>query len=60
MVSTQQHRLKGKMCEHQTSVSTQFKSVSTRVAVFLESVHSGRHTHQSRSTLDPAPRTAVL
>ena len=44
MVSTQQHRFKGKMCKNVEIVSTQVKSVSTRVAVFKESVHRGRHT----------------
>ncbi|MQM13147.1 hypothetical protein Taro_046070, partial [Colocasia esculenta] len=44
MVSTQQHRFKGKMCKNVETVSTRVKSVSTRVAVFHKSVHLGRHT----------------
>ncbi|MQL68564.1 hypothetical protein Taro_000802 [Colocasia esculenta] len=60
MVSTQQHRFKGKMCKNVETVSTGVKSVSTRVAIFQESVYSGRPHHQGRSTLDLAPRTAVF
>ncbi|MQM09227.1 hypothetical protein Taro_042095, partial [Colocasia esculenta] len=67
MVSTHQHRFKGKMCKNVETVSTHVKSVSTRVAVFQKSslprsTHSqSRSTHsQSRSTLDPVPRTASL
>ncbi|MQL86334.1 hypothetical protein Taro_018861 [Colocasia esculenta] len=65
MVSTHQHRFKGKMCKKVETVSTHVKSVSTRVAVFQKSslprsTHSqSRSTHsQSRLTLDPVPRTA--
>ncbi|MQL93618.1 hypothetical protein Taro_026262 [Colocasia esculenta] len=60
MVSTHQHRFKGKMCKNVETVSTHVKSVSTRVAVFQKS-SLPRSTHsQSRSTLDPVPRTASL
>ncbi|MQL95705.1 hypothetical protein Taro_028372 [Colocasia esculenta] len=60
MVSTHQHRFKGKMCKNVETVSTHVKSVSTRVAVFQKS-SLPRLTHsQSRSTLDPVPRTASL
>ncbi|MQM15261.1 hypothetical protein Taro_048203 [Colocasia esculenta] len=60
MVSTHQHRLKEKLCKNVKSVSTHVKSVSTRVAVFQRS-RVPRSTHsQSRSTLDPVPRTASL
>ncbi|MQM10879.1 hypothetical protein Taro_043777 [Colocasia esculenta] len=60
MVSTQQHRFKGKMYKIVETVSTHVKSVSTRVAVFQKS-SLPRSTHsQSRSTLDPVPRTSSL
>ncbi|MQM00768.1 hypothetical protein Taro_033508, partial [Colocasia esculenta] len=60
MVSTQQHRFKGKMYKNVETVSTHVKSVSTRVAVFQKS-SLPRSTHsQSRSTLDPVFRTASL
>ncbi|MQM12651.1 hypothetical protein Taro_045573, partial [Colocasia esculenta] len=36
MVSTHQHRFKGKICKSVETVSTHVKSVSTRVAVFSE------------------------
>ncbi|MQL87054.1 hypothetical protein Taro_019587, partial [Colocasia esculenta] len=60
MVSTHQHIFKGKLCKNVETVSTHVKSVSTRVEVFQKS-SLPRSTHsQSRSTLDPVPRTASL
>ncbi|MQM17404.1 hypothetical protein Taro_050373 [Colocasia esculenta] len=60
MVSTHQHRFKGKMCKNVETVSTHVKSVLTRVAVFQKS-SLPRSTHsQSRSTLDPVHRTDYL
>ncbi|MQM18197.1 hypothetical protein Taro_051187, partial [Colocasia esculenta] len=60
MVSTHQHRFKGKMCKNVETVSTHVKSVSTQVAIFQKS-SLPRSTHsQSRSTLDPVSRTASL
>ncbi|MQL69087.1 hypothetical protein Taro_001355 [Colocasia esculenta] len=60
MVSTHQHRFKGKMCKNVETVSTHVKSVSTRVAICQKS-SLPRSTHsQSRSTLDPVHRTASL
>ncbi|MQL79833.1 hypothetical protein Taro_012281 [Colocasia esculenta] len=58
MVSTHQHRFKGKMCKNIETVSTHVKSVSTRVAVFHKSSLPWSTHSQSRSTLDPVPRTA--
>ncbi|MQL87901.1 hypothetical protein Taro_020442, partial [Colocasia esculenta] len=60
MVSTHQHRFKGKMCKNVETVSTHVKSVSTQVAVFQKS-SLPRSTHsQCRSTLDPVHRTYYL
>ncbi|MQM01250.1 hypothetical protein Taro_034010 [Colocasia esculenta] len=60
MVSTHQHRFKGKMCKNVETVSTHVKSVSTRVAVFQKSSLPRSTHYQSRSTLDPVSRTASL
>ncbi|MQM23947.1 hypothetical protein Taro_057017, partial [Colocasia esculenta] len=74
MVSTHQHRFKGKMCKYVETVSTHVKSVSTRVAVDtlseqVDTRPSSQNSHfadlgqqvdtlKSRSTRDPLPRTA--
>ncbi|MQL76581.1 hypothetical protein Taro_008967 [Colocasia esculenta] len=60
MVSTHQHRFKGKMCKNVETVSTHVKSVSKRVAVFQKS-SLPRSTHsQSRSTHSRAGRHGTL
>ncbi|MQL78315.1 hypothetical protein Taro_010743 [Colocasia esculenta] len=67
MVSTHQHRLKGKMCKNVKTVSTHVKSVSTRVAVDTRPSSQNSQfadlgqqvdTLKSRSTRDPLPKTA--
>ncbi|MQL79536.1 hypothetical protein Taro_011981, partial [Colocasia esculenta] len=71
MVSTHQHRFKGKMCKNVETVSTHVKSVSTRVAVFQKSslprsTHSqsrfgtaGRHTQEQVDT-GPSSQNSFL
>ncbi|MQL70190.1 hypothetical protein Taro_002470 [Colocasia esculenta] len=71
MVSTHQHRFKGKMCKHVETVSTHVKRVSTRVAVFQKSslprsTHSqsrfgtaGRHT-QEQVDMGPSSQNSLL